>query len=314
MTVPDALFRRLTVAAAVALGAVVVTGAAVRLTGSGLGCSTWPDCEPGRLVPPLGLHQWVEFGNRLVTLGVGVVVAVVAVASLRVHGRTRRIILLSWGLVAGYLAQAVIGGLSVIYDLLPGWVMLHFLVSMLLLWDVLVLHHAAGHPARPPVARREVVLLSRLLAGWAGLVLLAGTVTTGTGPHAGDARAQRLPLHLDQVAQLHADLAFFLAGLIAATLVAVRLTDVPAAVRRRSWWLLAAVVGQVAIGYAQWFSGLPPLLVGLHVAGATVLWSVTVLLNLGFGVPDAEPAAVPVQPDVAGRPPRWAADRDAVAP
>ncbi len=300
------MFRRLTVVAAVALGAIVVTGAAVRLTGSGLGCSTWPDCEPGRLVPPLGLHQWVEFGNRLVTLGVGVIVAVVALASLRVRGRTRRIVLLSWGLVVGYLAQAVIGGLSVIYDLLPGWVMVHFLVSMLLLWDVLVLHHhACGHGPAAPAARREVVLLTRALAGWAGLVLLAGTVTTGTGPHAGDVRAQRLPFHLEQVAQLHADLAFFLAGLIVATLVAVRLTDVPAAVRRRAWWLLGAVAAQVAIGYAQWFSGLPPLLVGLHVAGATVLWAVTVLVGLGFGVPDIRPAPLPAQLEVTADAAGW---------
>jgi cytochrome c oxidase assembly protein subunit 15 len=304
--------------AGVALGLIVVTGAAVRLTGSGLGCSTWPQCEPGRLVPPLGLHQWVEFGNRLVTLAVGVVVAAVAVASLRVRSRTRRTTLLAWGLVAGYVAQAVIGGLSVVYDLLPGWVMLHFVVSMLLLWDVVVLHHAARWDATRAAAapaRREVVLLARLLAGWAGLVLLVGTVTTGTGPHAGDASAKRLPLRLDQVAQLHADLAFFLAGLIVATLVAIRLTDVPAAVRRRSWWLLAAVGVQIAIGYVQWFSGLPPLVVGMHVAGATVLWTITLLVNLGFSVPDAEPAAVPAQSPATADRATWSpAAPDALAP
>ncbi len=291
------IFRILSLASAVSLGLIVVTGGAVRLTGSGLGCSSWPQCEPGSLAPPWGLHPWVEFGNRLVTVAVTLIVTATAVAAMRRTPPRRDLTLLSWGLVAGVLAQAVVGGLSVIYDLVPGWVMAHFLLSMLVLWDAAVLHHRAApgwSPTAQPLVRSEVRWLGRSLAVTAGAVLALGTVTTGTGPHAGDASTPRLPLNLVQVTQLHADFALFLTGLVVATLVALRLADVPDHVRRRGRWLVAAVLLQVAIGYSQYFSGLPAGVVELHVAGATVLWWATLWLNLGFTAPPA-PAPVPEQ-------------------
>lgn len=285
------VFRWLTAASVVALGIIVVTGGAVRLTGSGLGCSTWPQCDPGQLAPPWGYHAWIEFGNRLVTVAVTVVVILTTIAAMRLQQRRRDLTLLSWGMVAGVAAQAVVGGLSVIYDLVPGWVMAHFLLSMVVLWDALVLHHRAAPGWRPlplPVVRREVVWLGRGLAGTAGVVLALGTVVTGTGPHAGDEHTVRLPFDLRDVTQLHADFALLLTGLAIATLVAMRTAEVPAHVAKVGRWLVAALLLQVAIGYSQYFSGLPVGLVELHIAGATVLWVVTVWLNLAFTAPVRE--------------------------
>ena len=285
-TISPLTFRRLSIAAAVAMGAIVVTGAAVRLTGSGLGCPTWPRCTQTSIASPLSYHGLVEFGNRVLTTVVGVYVGLVAVAALLRSPRRRDLIWLAWSLVGGFIGQAVIGGLSVLYDLSPPWVMAHFLLSMLMVWAALVLVHRAD-PAwtpRPPAARRELVLLGRLLVAVAGVVLVLGTVTTGTGPHAGDGthHVRRLGFPLERVTQLHADAALLLTGLIVATLFAVRLTDVSATVRRRSLWLAGAVVVQIAIGYTQYFLDLPPGVVELHVAGATLLWAATLWLQLGF--------------------------------
>lgn len=284
-------FRRLAVAAAVAMGAIVVTGAAVRLTGSGLGCPTWPRCTETSIASPLSYHGLVEFGNRVLTSIVGAYVGLVAIAALLRSPRRRDLTWLAWSLVGGFIGQAVIGGLSVLYDLSPPWVMAHFLLSMLMIWASLVLLHRAD-PAwtpRPPAARRELVLLGRLLVAVAGVVLVLGTVTTGTGPHAGDGthHVRRLGLPLERVTQLHADSALLLTGLVVATLFAVRLTDVSPVVKRRAGWLAVAIGLQVAIGYTQYFLNLPAGIVELHVAGATVLWAATLWLQLGFTAPVA---------------------------
>src|SRR5579875_1885684 len=287
MTLPrvsPTLFRRLTVAAAVLLAAIVVTGGLVRLTSSGLGCPDWPRCTATSVVAPASYHALVEFVNRVVTTLVGIFVAAVALASLLRTPRRRDLSWLAWSLIAGFLGQAVVGGLSVLYHLSPPWVMAHFLLSMAMLWAALVLVHRAD-PAwspQPPRARRELVVLTRLLVGVAACVLFLGTVTTGTGPHAGSGEhVRRLHFPLERVTQLHADSALFLSGLVVATLFAVRLTDTTALVRRRSWWLAGCVGVQVVIGYVQYFLNLPPSVVELHIAGATALWCATIWLQLG---------------------------------
>ena len=284
-------FRRLAVVTTALLAAIVVSGAAVRLTSSGLGCPTWPRCTDTSLIAPPSYHALVEFVNRVVSALVGVVVALVAIASVLRRPRRRDVVVLSWSLVAGFVGQAVIGGLSVRYGLAPGWVMAHFLLSMLLLWAALVLVHRADDaawahvpPVHVPAMRRELRWLVRLLASVAGAVLVLGTVTTGTGPHAGDStrHVARFALPLERVTQLHADAALLLTGLVIATLFAVRLTETTATVRRRTHWLAAAVVVQIVIGYVQYFLNLPPRVVGLHVAGATALWCATLWLALAL--------------------------------
>jgi cytochrome c oxidase assembly protein subunit 15 len=304
-TVSPSAFRRLAVLAVVAMGLLVVSGAAVRLSDSGLGCDTWPRCTATSIVAPASFHGMVEFGNRVLSSVVGVYVGAVAVAALLRSPRRRDLTLLAWSLVGGFFAQAVVGGLSVLFDLAPPWVMAHFLLSMLMLWAALVMAHRAD-PAwvpRPPSARRELVLLGRLLVATAGVVLVLGTVTTGTGPHAGggERHVTRLHFPLERVTQLHADAALLLTGLVVATLFAVRLTDTSAVVRRRAGWLAAAVGLQVAIGYTQYFLNLPPGVVELHVAGATLLWAATLWLQLGFTAPTPPPATVPVQEAASAR-------------
>src|SRR5437764_13553279 len=158
-TVSPVAFRRLAVFAAVAMGLLVVGGAAVRLSDSGLGCDTWPRCTATSIVARASFHGMVEFGNRVLSSVIGVYVGVVAVAALLRRPRRRDLTVLSWSLVGGFFAQAVVGGLSVLYDLAPPWVMAHFLLSMLMLWAALVLTHRADPAWTPqrPTVRSELL-------------------------------------------------------------------------------------------------------------------------------------------------------------
>jgi cytochrome c oxidase assembly protein subunit 15 len=284
VTISPRLFHRLAIGVTALLAAIVVTGAAVRLTSSGLGCPTWPRCTAHSFVAPPSYHALVEFLNRVVSALVGVVVGAVAVAALLRRPRRADLTWLAWSLVGGFIGQAVIGGLSVKFGLAPGWVMAHFLLSMLLLWAALLLVHRSDPAPAPLVVplRRELSALLLLVAGVASAVLVLGTVTTGTGPHAGDStrHVTRLPFALERVTQLHADAALLLTGLVVATLFAVRMTDAPAVVRRRANWLAAVIGAQVVIGYVQYFLNLPASVVELHVAGATALWCAAIWLAL----------------------------------
>lgn len=299
LTVSPVAFQRLAAASAVLLAAIVVTGGAVRLSGSGLGCHSWPNCERGELIPASGLHPWVEMGNRLVSAAVGIVVVATALAALVRSRRRRDLTLLAWGLVGGFVLQAVIGGLSVIYKLSPGWVMAHFLASMLLLWDAIALWVRAQpgwSPDRLLAPRPEIRWLARGTAAVAAVVLVAGTVVTGSGPHAGDPHAvHRFGFPLDNVAQAHADLAFLLTGLVVATVVALRLTGAPAAAQRAGKWLVALLAAQVAIGLTQYALHLPAGLVEVHLAGATLIWSTALVLNFRLTAPEplAQTTVVP---------------------
>lgn len=309
-------FHRLAIVAAVLLALIVVSGAAVRLTGSGLGCPTWPRCTNTSLVAPASYHGWIEFGNRILTTLVGIFVVIVAIASFARQPHRRDLVVIACAQIAGFVGQAVIGGLSVLYDLAPPFVIAHFLLSMAMLWAALLLVHRAD-PHRvgpqwqptPPSARRELTWLLRLVSMTAGAVLVLGTITTGAGPHAGDggAHIRRLALPLERVTQLHADAALLLTGLVIATLFAVRLTDTTEVVRRRAVWLAGAIGVQVVIGYTQYFLNLPPGVVELHVAGATVLWCAAVWLQLGLTAPPRTPVAVPATRTARPQPLRTAA-------
>ncbi|MEL7209493.1 MAG: COX15/CtaA family protein, partial [Actinomycetota bacterium] len=275
-------YRRI---ALIALGAqilIVVTGAAVRLTGSGLGCSDWPTCEDDQVVAPLEGHAWIEFGNRLMSFVVLATVVAAVWGARRLSPARPDLVRLAWGLVGGVLTQVVLGGITVRTELSPPWVIAHFLVSMVLIAVAVVLHDRAARlasPARPvPVegfdrARR----LSAVAVALTAAVLVAGTLVTGSGPHGGDPGAERLPLLVREVTQVHGVLAMALLLVVGATtVVAWRLPDVPL----RAELLLAALVGQIAVGYAQYFTGVPALLVALHVFGATLVWCAVLRLAL----------------------------------
>jgi heme a synthase len=284
---PAPLYARLTRVAMVLLGLIVVTGAAVRLTKSGLGCPTWPECGDGSFVArsQFALHGVVEFGNRLVSLGVGVLIAAVVIGAFRLRERRRELIVLSSGLVLGFVAQAVLGGLTVIFHLNPALVAAHFLVSMLLLWNAAVLDVRARQVpgTTVPLARRELIWLADLLVLAAGAVLILGTVVTGAGPHSGDTGdVQRFAINIRSAAQLHADGAMLLTGLVIAMVFAARLVPGPRASRQLSAALAVTVAAQVAVGFTQYFLGIPTGLVAIHVAGATLIWILALYLRLSL--------------------------------
>ena len=271
-----AAYRRVTFVALVALAVIVVTGAAVRLTGSGLGCTDWPNCEQGRLAPSeiTDAPAMIEFVNRTITGIVSVAVIVAVLGSLARVPRRRDLTWLSVGLVGGVLAQIVLGGLVVLLDLSPRLVMLHFLVSMALVWNALVLHHRAGEADGPrrPVVAPVVRSLGRLLVATTALVLVLGTVVTASGPHAGDEQAERLDLAVGEVARLHGLAVVLLLALTLVTLWVLAREGAPPAVHAAARTLLTVEVAQAGVGYTQYFTGVPALLVGVHVVGALAVW------------------------------------------
>lgn len=296
-------YRRITLAALAALAFIVVTGALVRLTGSGLGCPSWPTCDEGRIVAPLEYHAMVEFVNRVVTGFVSLAVMLAVAGSLVRIPRRRDLTWLSLGLVAGVLGQIVLGGLVVLFHLYPPLVMGHFLVSMLLIWCATVLHHRAGEPdgaPRVPAVSDDLRALAPLLVAMAGVVILLGTVVTGAGPHAGShdgELVERLPVAVADAARFHgASVILFLAAVLWFALRLRREGGAPE-VRRRSEVLLAVLVAQAGVGYLQYFTGVPALLVAVHIAGATSVWIATLRLFLATRI--AAPADVVAQPLVA---------------
>jgi heme a synthase len=267
--------RRLALASIVANSGIVVTGGAVRLTASGLGCPTWPKCTDASYTPTAeyAAHGLIEFGNRLLTFVLGAVVLAVLVAVWRqrpVRPGMRRLALLGF---LGIPAQAVLGGITVLTGLNPWTVMGHFLVSMVLIGLAVVLHRRAGEGDLPP---RPVVqpLLRRLTQGLLAVnavTLALGTVVTGSGPHSGDPDAGRTGLDPATVSQLHADSVMLLVGLTVALYVALRAIGADARLTRATGVLLVVELAQGAVGYVQYFTGLPVVLVGVHLLGACLV-------------------------------------------
>lgn len=261
------------------LSIIVVSGALVRLTGSGLGCDDWPNCNDSRIIDVSSKHAAIEQVNRLFTglVSLGVVLAVLG--SLVRTPRRRDLAWLSIGLVAGVVGQIVLGGITVLVDLHPVAVQGHFLLSMVLVANAVVLVHRAGEPDG---ARRVQVSapVRRHLWALAGITLVAvclGTVVTGSGPHAGDEEARRFDLAISTAARMHSIAVW--CAVVAAAWLGWRLVR-NAADRRVLDGPLTAWVGvavaQGVIGYIQYFSGVPVALAAVHIAGATALWAITV--------------------------------------
>jgi heme a synthase len=250
---------------------LVVTGGVVRLTGSGLGCPTWPRCTEESFTPhgAYDIHAAIEFGNRMLTY-VLVAVAVGTFAAAWQSGRRdlRRLALV---MALGIPAQAVIGGITVLTDLNPWIVSLHLLCSLAIIGISVLFLQRVDQPAPAVPARGAVVGLAwaTFAAAWA--VLYVGTVVTGSGPHAGDINSDRNGLSPLQMSQLHADLVFLFVGLTLGLLFAVVATGAPAATRRAVVVLLVIEVAQGAIGFVQYFTDLPVVLVGFHMLGAALV-------------------------------------------
>ena len=298
-----AVLRRLALAAVVAQAGIAVTGSIVRVTGSGLGCPTWPRCFPGSLVPTphpevAALHQWVEFGNRLLTFAVVLITGLCLLAALSARPRRSRLVRLALVQPLGVVAQAVIGGLTVLLGLVWWSVSVHFLVSMVLVWLAVVLVSATSEndglprPVVPRAVRALVVTATAVL----GALLLAGTFVTAAGPHSGDAETPRLAAGVPAMAHLHADLLFAYLGLLAGLGFALRAVAAPARLQRRYAVLVAAVAAQGVLGGVQYALGVPEVLVSLHVLGAALVTVAAAAVWTGTaerGAVPAEPAPVP---------------------
>jgi cytochrome c oxidase assembly protein subunit 15 len=267
VTVPDlgARVRLLGWASLVANGVLVVTGGAVRLTGSGLGCPTWPRCTDASFTPhgALSIHQAIEFGNRTLTFVLTAVAVLTMVAAWQTGRRELRVLALV--LLLGIPAQAIIGGITVLTDLNPWVVSLHLLCSLAIIAVAVLFLWRLDRPTAVVVRDRRT-LLATLTAVAGVAVLYVGTVVTGSGPHAGDREVPRNGLDPLQLSQAHADLVFLLIGLtVALVLVA------PPEARRAAAWLLGIELAQGLIGFVQYFTDLPVVLVGFHVLGAALV-------------------------------------------
>ncbi len=273
----------------VANSLLVVTGGAVRLTGSGLGCPTWPRCTDRSFTPhgELDLHEAIEFGNRMLTF----VLVAIAVATFVAAWQTGRRDLrrLSTVLALGIPAQAVIGGITVLTDLNPWVVSFHLLCSMAIIGLAVLFVRRIDQPSPAP-EHGPLVVLAWVTFAAAWVVLYVGTVVTGSGPHAGDAEAPRNGLDPLQTSQLHTDAVFLFVGLTIGLLVAVHATSATPEARRAVLALLAVEVGQGAIGFVQYATDLPELLVGFHMLGAalistTVTWTLLSVRTPTSGLP-----------------------------
>lgn len=292
--VSPAAYRTITLVALVALCFIIVTGGAVRLTGSGLGCSDWPGCEQERFVAAFELHPMVEFVNRVVTGFVSLSIAVAVLASIRRTPRRRDLTWLSLGLVGGVIGQIVLGAFTVAFELAPPFVMGHFLLSLVLVTNAVVLHHRAGVPdgAHRVVelverrTRQGIVALGPLLAA----AIVAGTVVTGAGPHGGDEDAPRFGFAIDTVARIHSIGVLAFLGLLLWVINRLEKTSAPVAVRERSRQLMTVAVAQAVVGWVQYFTDVPALLVGIHILGATLVW--VALCRLVVSCRSVEPVTV----------------------
>jgi len=285
--------RGIYIANLVGQAGIVLTGAVVRITSSGLGCPTWPECVDGSIAPTSdqaeAWHKYIEFGNRLLTF-VLLALALAALVAGLIDRRRRaradlppRPALMALALVplAGTVGQAILGGITVLTGLHPLIVGAHFLISMAIIAGVvaLVVRSADDGDGKPTwLTPRPVRVLAWLLVAVTAVVVVLGVLVTSSGPHSGDEDVQRLGWDPRTVAWLHADVVLLFLGLLIGLLVALALTKAPAHARRRAWLLLAVAGLQGIIGYTQYFTGLPEVLVTVHVLGATLVWIIVLFI------------------------------------
>ncbi len=274
--------------------ALIVTGGSVRLTGSGLGCPTWPECTPGSYVPVANqaegqLHAWIEFGNRLLTFVLLICALAVVTFSVRVSknaANKERVRSLAALQILGIFGQGMLGGVTVLTDLHPLTVAAHYLLSILLIAGAISLRYELiGTPVEKTTGL--ISFLMPIFVWLTFLVLVAGTIVTGSGPHAGDEKAERFGFDPQVVSWIHADLVIALIVIAVMLLLIAHQSGMSLLVRRIGIFLLIAF-SQGVIGYIQYFTGLPEALVAAHLIGSTLVWgsvwSIAKISNSGFRV------------------------------
>ncbi|MET8092329.1 COX15/CtaA family protein [Micromonospora sp. NPDC005220] len=286
------LLRRLALASIIANVGIVVTGGAVRLTASGLGCPTWPRCTDASYVTTseMGMHGVIEFGNRMLTFAVGLIALATVLAVLAHRPRRPGLLALAVAVFLGIPAQAVVGGITVLTNLNPWVVGLHFLASMAVIAAAYALWRRIGDLDGPAVAVVPAPLrtLARITTGVSVAVLVIGTWVTGSGPHAGDHGAARNGLDPESISQVHADAVFLLIGLSVALIFAFRAVGAQRATRA-AIILLAVELSQGLIGFVQYFTHVPALLVGAHMLGSCLVLLAT--LSVQWSTRERRPVA-----------------------
>lgn len=305
-----ATYRKISIAALVAVCLIVVTGAAVRLSGSGLGCSDWPNCNDDKFIDVSTTHGAIEQINRLFTGLVMVAVIAAVLGAFRRRPRRRDLTRLSIAIALGVPMQGVVGAIVVVTDLNPFANQQHFLLSMVLVALGTVLVRRAGEPesadgtvVRTPLVGPDTARHVRAITVLTGLALVSGTFVTGAGPHAGDEDAKRFDVAISTVARIHGVTVMLTIAVAVALLWRLRTRSADRSVLDNpitTWMILA--IAQAGVGYTQYFSGVPAVLVGIHVALATGLWLATVQLQLATtgataltraGTPTEPPAGTP---------------------
>jgi cytochrome c oxidase assembly protein subunit 15 len=274
----------LCLAPVVSYALLVVTGGAVRLTGSGLGCPDWPSCYQHRLTAAYSYNSWIEFGNRLVTVAVSILSIVVFLAAVSLRPRRRDLTWLATGLLGGLIAQIVLGGLVVLFKLNPYLVALHFFLTLVVLGDAILLYVIAD-PARAPhrptlTVRSGIAWFVKLQFAVLTVVILAGTVVTGSGPHAGNKDAKRIAIAFRDAAELHSTIALFLIGVTLGGLFALRLANAPGGLQQHAQLVLEIYAAQGLLGYLQYSLHDNAAVVELHMVGATLAFGSTLMLVL----------------------------------
>lgn len=263
----------------IAQSGIIVTGAIVRLTGSGLGCPTWPNCAPGSLVPVAsqveGFHKYIEFGNRLLTFVV--LLASIAVLLISIFSKNRKIIIWSTLPLIGTLLQALLGGITVLTGLNPFTVMFHFLLSIILvaISTIIFKFWSVTKPVKISSNLIKNYIKFFTLVGF--IVIILGTITTGSGPHSGDEIAARFNIDTRIIAWIHADTVLLFIGLLIGLIILARTNNEFKPLGKSLNILLILCLIQGLIGYTQWFTNLPWALVGFHVLGSVLIW-----INLMF--------------------------------
>ena len=252
--------------------AIVVTGGAVRLTGSGLGCPTWPECTPGSYFPVENqvegvFHSWIEFGNRLLTFVLVLFALATVIAVVRSGRKDLRII--AAGQFLGIFGQGVLGGITVLTNLNPLTVAAHFLLSIILIAGATSLYSRRKRASVKTQVSAGLNRYSKFHILWAALVIALGTIVTAVGPHAGDRDVPRLDLKIQEITRMHSISVYVL---ILFSVAYYRRKDISALTKRRLRIFFGISLAQGVLGYIQYFLGVPELLVGLHILGSTLVW------------------------------------------
>tara|TARA_B100000401_G_scaffold103523_1_gene67020 strand:+ start:273 stop:1241 length:969 start_codon:yes stop_codon:yes gene_type:complete len=315
-SISPAQYQKITRISLLLLAFIIVTGAAVRLSGSGLGCSDWPTCENDQLVAEIDdVHAMVEFVNRVITGFVALAVIIAVLGSLFRTPKRKDLTYLSIGLVFGVIVQVIVGALVVREHLPPSLVITHFLVSMVLVWNAVELDHRSRLPDRAEKSLPAKTLkgLTKLLLAIGVVVIVTGTIVTGSGPHSGAEKQQilealenqgetpaistleveRLPFDVPDVARIHGISVMIFLLLTLRVLFMIKRNSPTLLPNGQN--LMAAIIVQAGIGYLQYFTGVPALLVGIHVAGATLIWVMILRLYLAVHQPIPKKSKIAAQ-------------------